>query len=164
MNVDSLSADAVLDGVGQNRPELRRLVDLYLARKPERVLEIGVWYGGTLREWLTNAADTATVVAVDPEHQNPNLYEKWKKPGSIFHAVTGRTGSEQTDNIIRSHGPYDWVFVDGDHADDAVEHDTALALEVTRPGGLILFHDIAADGYPPLAPRIAFDNLIAEQD
>lgn len=38
-------------------------------------------------------------------------------------------------------GWYDAVFIDGDHGRAGVEHDTALAREVVRPGGIIIWHD-----------------------
>ncbi len=44
--------------------ELARMVVLYRERKPRRVLEIGVWQGGTLREWIRNAPPGALIVAV----------------------------------------------------------------------------------------------------
>lgn len=35
----------------------------------------------------------------------------------------------------------DAAFIDGDHGWDAVQHDTDLALQLTRPGGIIIWHD-----------------------
>ena len=62
-------------GVGQVTAELDRAVTLYRRKRPQRVLEIGVWYGGTLRNWLDHAVNDATVVAVDIAHVNPAAYE-----------------------------------------------------------------------------------------
>lgn len=147
--------------VGQVPAELNRMRDLYIERAPKRVLEIGVFYGGTLREWLANAAPNATVVAVDPEHQNPNRYEGWRKPSTNLVVLTGR--SQDLTAEIAEHGPYDWVFIDGDHTQDAVDADLALALAMAAPGALILLHDIAAEGYPPTPPRITFDGIQSEK-
>lgn len=36
---------------------------------------------------------------------------------------------------------YDAVFIDGDHSVRGVIHDTALARNVVRPGGIIIWHD-----------------------
>lgn len=144
-------------GLGQVPAELDQLRDLYVERKPLSVLEIGVWFGGTLREWLTNAAPGATVVAVDPEHQNPNLYEQWTPEGVTLVVGTGR--SSDLEHLIREHSPYDWVFIDGDHSHDGVRADMELTTKLVRPGGLLLLHDIAAEGFPPLAPRIWFEAL-----
>jgi len=151
------------NGVGQNPAELDKVRELYVARKPKRVLEIGVWFGGTLREWLENATDGATVVAVDPEHQAPNRYPEWQKPDTNLVVVVGRTGGS-ADEKTREHAPYDWVFIDGDHSPDGVKNDIALTLPLVAEGGLLLLHDIAAEGYPPLAPRLEFDKLMETHD
>jgi len=37
--------------------------------------------------------------------------------------------------------PCDAVFIDGDHSTAGVMQDTRLALELTRPGGIIIWHD-----------------------
>jgi predicted O-methyltransferase YrrM len=37
--------------------------------------------------------------------------------------------------------PADAVFIDGDHGCLAVEHDSALARALVRPGGIIVYHD-----------------------
>lgn len=145
--------------VGQVPAELNRMRDLYIERAPKRVLEIGVFYGGTLREWLANAAPNATIVAVDPEHQNPNAYAGWRKPSTKLFILKGR--SQDLSVEIAGYAPYDWVFIDGDHTQDAVDADLALALRLTGPGGTILIHDIAAEGFPPTPPRIAFDRITA---
>lgn len=145
--------------VGQVPAELNRMRDLYIERAPKRVLEIGVFYGGTLREWLANAAPNATIVAVDPEHQNPNRYDGWKKPSTTLIVGTGRSQDVVIEAQIMLFAPFDWIFIDGDHAQDSVDADVALALQVAAPGGLVLLHDIAAEGYPPTPPRLAFDKL-----
>jgi hypothetical protein len=38
-------------------------------------------------------------------------------------------------------GFFDSAFIDGGHAYDIVENDTKLAIELVRPGGLIMWHD-----------------------
>lgn len=123
--------------VGQVPAELDRVRALYRERNPRRVLEIGVWYGGTLREWLATRPEL--VVAVDPEPRvDPS---DW--PYVIF--IKGYSQREETRRQIVSYAPYDWVFIDGDHDEGVVAQDVELALSVTRPGGLILLHDIVAD-------------------
>ncbi len=141
--------------VGQVVAELDQMRDLYVERAPRRVLEIGVYYGGTLREWLVNAAPDATVVAVDPQHRNPELYEGWRHGNTDLIVIDAR--AEDSHDEIEQHGPYDWVFIDGDHTDAAVLHDVSLCLPLVAPGGLMLIHDIAYDTETP--PRVEFDAL-----
>jgi predicted O-methyltransferase YrrM len=37
--------------------------------------------------------------------------------------------------------PCDAVFIDGDHSEGAVRHDSHLARALVRPGGIIVWHD-----------------------
>ena len=152
-----------MDGVpvGQVPAELDRLRALYKQERPSRVLEIGCWYGGTLREWLTQG-NPDVVVAIDPTHMNTGQYEGWRRKGTELHVGHGESQSAEMLALIRAHGPYDWIFIDGDHSVDAVGNDVTLALGVARAGALILLHDITTDGiYPPTAPRDEFDSFIA---
>ncbi len=148
--------------VGQVPAELDQLRRLYLERQPKTVLEIGVYYGGTLREWLTYAAPNATVVAVDPHHLSPNLYAKWWKADTTVVIVDGRT-EDETD-MIQFHAPYDWVFVDGDHTEAAVRIDICLTLPLINPGGLLLIHDVVWDGDEWLPPRVCYEELLEDHD
>lgn len=140
--------------VGQVQAELDQMRDLYVERAPKKVLEIGVYYGGTLREWLTHAASNGTVVAVDPDHKNPELYEGWTRELTRLVVAHGRT-SEVTD-LIKFHAPYDWVFIDGDHSEAGVRFDISFTLPLVRKGGLMLIHDILPDHIPP---RVCFEEL-----
>lgn len=47
----------------QIQSELAQVLELYRDRRPKRVLEIGTWQGGTLREWMSGDPDL--VVSVD---------------------------------------------------------------------------------------------------
>lgn len=134
--------------------ELEPMVALYRKRKPLKVLEIGCWDGGTLRVWLKYAKPGATIVAVDLEHRNSDAYEGWRKPHTELHAYTGPSQAAEQVEAIRSHAPYDWVFIDGDHGDYGVRTDVATCLHLVRLGGLMLLHDIEAPAgygsvYPP---------------
>jgi hypothetical protein len=49
--------------------------------------------------------------------------------------------SRQWDTRNYPQGFFDTVFVDGGHADDVVANDTRLAMELVKPGGLVMWHD-----------------------
>jgi predicted O-methyltransferase YrrM len=149
--------------VGQVPEELAQLVTLYKERRPKRVLEIGVWHGGTLREWLAGWPDL--VVAVDPDPQLPRGFNRRVKHGTEFVLITGRSQAAETVDGIRNHAPYDWIFIDGDHERTAVKADADLALSVVAPGGLILLHDITTDGlYDATGPEMIFRLLREEHE
>ncbi len=148
--------DVYAPEVGQSPAELRKAVALYRRIKPQRVLEIGVLYGGTLRAWLTGSPQL--VVAVDPAPRcHPSEFDR---NGTELVLLTGRSQNADVQEEIRRRGPYDWVFIDGDHSYDAVKADADLALTITRPGGYILFHDIVPpDGWEPTPPGRIFEEL-----
>ena len=80
-------------GVGQIPAELEQVRAIYRKKKPKAVLEIGVWYGGTLREWMT-LGKPKKVVAVDPAHANPSQYESWRSPSTELVIISGRSQDE----------------------------------------------------------------------
>lgn len=137
----------------QVQSELAQMTRLYMQAKPERVLEIGTWEGGTLRVWLRHAAPAATVVAVDLRHRKRARYEQWRQSDTCLYVVTGSSQEQQTMRDIRDYAPYDWAFVDGDHDSEAVRSDVALCLPLIRDGGHLLLHDVyppdGDDSYPP---------------
>jgi predicted O-methyltransferase YrrM len=142
--------------------ELERMLALHAEAKPRRLLEIGCWDGGTLREWLRHAPGRATVVAVDPNHLNHSAYDEWRKPSTRLVVGYGLSQSESMVDLIREHAPYDWVFIDGDHGYGAVRHDVDVCLPLVSPGGLLLLHDITpAEGETVTGPSAVLDELEA---
>jgi len=133
--------------------ELEQMMALHARKKPRRLLEIGCWDGGTLREWLTNARPKSTIVAVDLEHRNRAAYDEWRKPDTNLILGTGSSQSDEMIALMQAHAPYDWVFVDGDHENWAVRSDVNVTLPLVKPGGVLLLHDITPpagmDTYPP---------------
>ncbi len=141
--------DVYAPEVGQSPAELRQAVALYRKSGARRVLEIGVYYGGSLNAWL--AEEPALVVAVDPEFRGLDFREN-VKPDTELIEINGRSQDLDVMDQIREHGPYDWVFIDGDHQYEAVASDARLALSVISTGGHILFHDIVPPPGEPTTP------------
>ena len=147
----------------QVRSEIDPVLDIYRDRKPERVLEIGSWDGGTIQLWLENAAPGAMVVAVDLHHRNAAAYEQWQRADVEFVTVTGDSHSEEIADAVRAHGPYDWVFVDGDHSDYGVRADVAVTMPLIRAGGVLVLHDITPGvGWASYPPGVLCDELEAQ--
>ncbi len=144
--------------------ELEQMMVLYRNVKPERVLEIGCWDGGTLKEWMT-ASPPHVLVAVDLEHRNHGAYEDWLHPDTSFYWYADDSKSERAVKMMQSHAPYDWVFIDGDHGDEGVAADVRNCLPLVREGGLMLLHDVQAGtdfGGGDYGPRKELHKLAAE--
>ena len=145
----------------QVQSELDEMVAIYAARQPKRVLEIGTWDGGTLREWLTGGAPEV-VVAVDLEHRQPEAYEEWRSPGTQLFVITGSSLEDSTRDAIRVLGPFDWVLIDGDHEDDGVRGDWEFVSTVLAAGAVVCFHDITPpDFMQDYPPGVLVDELEA---
>jgi len=121
--------------------ELWQMVDLYVLSSPQRVLEVGTWQGGTLREWLVNAAPEAEIFALDLEHPNEDAYMDWMTDSTltIYRADSQEPAGRQ---FIVQNAPYDWVFIDADHGYGCVSNDVQTCLPLIREGGHLVLHDI----------------------
>ncbi len=132
--------------------EFEQVLDLYRAAAPKRVLEIGTAAGGTLYHWLRHATKGATVVTVDfPEPAytlDRDLCRTWRPPGVGLQMISGDSHDSRTVAEVREHGPYDWVFIDGDHRYEQCATDVSLYWPMLTQDGHLLLHDIALDvGY-----------------
>jgi predicted O-methyltransferase YrrM len=126
----------------QVRSEFDHLAATYRNMRPQRVLEIGVWMGGTLRVWLRDCGRSARVVAVDLDHPNRDAYSGWTKYDTSLVVEYGRSQDPNTVTKIQRHAPYDFVFIDGDHGYAAVRADVDVCLPLVSPGGVLAMHDI----------------------
>ena len=143
----------------QHAAELDALLELYTARKPRRVLEIGTYEGGTLYHWLKGRPKI--VVSVDDFSMggdNRSLYPGWTPARTRLEVVAGSSRDPETFEAVAPLAPFDWAFIDADHSYPAVRADWELYLPLCE--GVIAFHDIL----PPSAdhPEIQVSALWAE--
>lgn len=133
-----------------NHGELERLITLVAAVEPTTVLEFGINAGRTAEAILAHVPGVLRYIGIDvpPGHLTPAQTQRNEVPRIAGEEVLGdprvqlivREGGSHAVNV--SELPYcDAVFIDGDHARAGVENDTMLALQRTRPGGVIIWHD-----------------------
>lgn len=135
---------------------------LYRDLAPTSVLEIGCWDGGTLKVWLEGCGPDATIVAVDPAHRNPDAYPGWTRPDTNLVVIDGYSQEHNVIRQVAEHAPFDWVFIDGDHADAPVRSDVHAFMPMVRPGGFMLLHDITPQaGDQSTPPGVLLDELEA---
>lgn len=115
------------------------------------LLEIGSNFGGSLKRMAAVMPRGSKIVSVDldldktPKFLNPidTLKENCRKIGMLGANVElfiGDSHSKQTIEAVRRHGPFEFVFIDGDHTYDGVKADW----ENYGPmGKIVAFHDIA---------------------
>jgi predicted O-methyltransferase YrrM len=152
--------------------ETARLIELAADRE---VLEIGSAYGYSA---IKMAPVARSVVAVDPHEWITGSLEIMRANieahglGNKIEVLVAE--SEEALTAAHSLGlRYGLIFIDGDHADAAVERDARLALRVVADDGTIAFHDYdeetcpgvrnALDSLFPLGPTRLTDSLFEVQ-
>ncbi len=108
--------------------EIQTLIDLICF--PQRILEIGVWHGGTLERWV-ELADT--VVGVDLDTSEIELAD-----GVVL--IEGSSQDPAVVAAVAEFAPFDFAFIDADHTYQSVRADW----DNYRPlvNGIVAFHDI----------------------
>lgn len=139
-----------LDQRYMNPGELEILIALIRSVNPRGVLEIGVNSGRTARAILDPVPGIEHYQGVDvlPGYLTERKVQRREiphEPGCMA------KGDLRFELILRARGSLDLsasdlrqcdaVFIDGDHGRKAVTHDTQLARQVVRPGGIIIWHD-----------------------
>jgi cephalosporin hydroxylase len=147
--------------VFQRPEELDQLLDRYRERKPRRVLEIGVYYGGTLKQWAQHARRGALVVGVDrfdiPRADPRERARTWARKGVRLELIEGDSGDPATVAQVQALGPFDWIMIDADHTLPAAVRDWTIYRTMAAPGAVVVFHDIVAD--PRFHPEIQVPEL-----
>lgn len=133
-----------------------------LAQGTRRLFEFGTCTGRTAYTWARNSPPDAkiTTLTLSPEQRQAYQESARDRPTDTQIALREScflsfyySGTEVEPKIEQLFGdskeldetPYlgqiDVVFVDGSHAYSYVASDTAKALRMVRPGGLVLWHD-----------------------
>lgn len=122
----------------QSEWELQHLLGIVERLEPQRILEVGAMYGGTLWHWLQHAV--LSVVVVDDEMRRASEWEEWEEHfGPDLYLVQGLSQDPEVIEKARSLGPYDFAFIDGDHRYESVSTDYANYGPLAK---VVAFHDI----------------------
>ncbi|HEX3436509.1 MAG TPA: class I SAM-dependent methyltransferase [Pseudacidobacterium sp.] len=139
----------------QVRSEIKPLLEMVRGMRPRTVLEIGTARGGTLFLWTRVVAENAHLISIDlPGGAFGGGYAWWRKPVYQSFATSKqkldllRGNSHSMDALTRIRKlldgePVDLLFIDAGHTYDDVQQDFSMYSPLVRPGGLIVFHDIA---------------------
>ena len=141
-----------------------------LARDATRMFEFGTCTGKTAYLWARNLPPGGTVTTLTLGPDDTGAYQSAPGDDPLAESYAREesrlsrflyTGTAAAGRIMQLHGdskrfdpgPYagscDVVFVDGSHAYSYVASDSAKALTMVRPGGLVLWHD-----YSPESPGV----------
>jgi Methyltransferase domain len=133
-----------------------------LAQRARRLFEFGTCTGRTAYLWARNSPADARITTLTLSPDELQAYRQSVKDHLADTEIALRescfrnfyySGTEVEPKIEQLYGDskeldetaylgrFDLVFIDGSHAYSYVASDTAKALRMVRPGGLILWHD-----------------------
>lgn len=123
----------------------------------KKALEIGTFKGGSARI-ISHAFDMkgyGTLCCVDRNmaRVEPYLEDEMKHRVGFYEG----NSPEKTDEVGKEKGPFDFVFVDGNHGYKNVLEDGNVAFKYLKSNGIICFHDLCMK---PV--RMAIDEFIVE--
>jgi predicted O-methyltransferase YrrM len=135
--------------------EIVPLLEDVKSLNPQTVIEIGTHRGGTLYLWARLARPDAILVSIDlpggkfgggySPFRAP-IYHRFAQKRQKLHLMRANSHSESTleeTKRLLSGRPIDLLFIDGDHSYEGVKKDWEMYAPLVRPGGLIVFHDVA---------------------
>lgn len=122
-------------GASQDPFELFKLMEVVDQIRPERILEIGVHRGLSIKAWRQAWPD-AEIVGIDTDFSHLEFED--------FMCVECDSHDPKTAELIAelSPGRFDFVFVDGDHSLEGVRKDYEIYKNFVEDGGIMAFHDI----------------------
>jgi hypothetical protein len=142
----------------QHAVELWWLIDQLNDLQPSSILEVGggatSFFWGVFAPTVSLTLDTYSdsvpagteeclVFAEYPHYDGNPLYSGAK----TFVCDSHR---QETLDSVSAFGPFDFLFIDGDHSRVGIEQDIKMYVPLVNPGGLVAFHDWDHHGtYPP---------------
>jgi predicted O-methyltransferase YrrM len=154
----------------QIEAELAELVTEVRRLNPANVLEIGTARGGTLFLWTRLAQPDAIVVSIDLRggkfgggysRWRGHVYRRFRRKHQRLHLLREDSHEPRTFNKTRElfrGRQIDLLFIDGDHTYEGVKKDWEMYSGLVRPGGLIVFHDIAGN-YDDTQVKTLWDSI-----
>ena len=147
--------------------ESKLIITACLNRAPANVLEIGTCRGKTTANMAKVLLPTGgELVSVDviskpdslPTEQNGEVPGKECQAGEEIPAeyrdfvkleLIDPNDDDALNQICIKYGPFDVIFIDGDHSYSGVSHDRNVVKRHVKRDGVILLHDIWWDVFPP---------------
>lgn len=124
-------------GASQDAFELRQMLETVAQLKPKKILEIGVHTGNGLKAFR-DAFPGADLYGLELETQ----YLQFKD----FVLIEGDSTKPDIIRLVQDYGPFDFIFIDGDHTYEGVKADWENYHTMVRPGGAVGFHDTSRMG------------------
>jgi predicted O-methyltransferase YrrM len=126
------------------------LYHLVLAKRPERLLEIGTYQAGTSQVLATalNRVGSGTLYTIDPFGRDicPPIIRGW--PQALQQQVRFYPFDSGIffDKVIHDGITFDMIFIDGNHEVEYAAFDLACSARVIERGGLVVLDNVSQPG------------------
>jgi predicted O-methyltransferase YrrM len=138
-------------------------VEEYLGQRPRKILDIGTNKGGTALMFQHIASEGC--ISIDIRGREVGIPDAWFPK---VHFIVGDSSSPEVIAEIQQNGPYDLIFIDGDHSYDGTKKDWELAKTLISSPGVIGFHDIGFRRYKDMDSEIycgvVFEEIVNGQE
>ena len=119
--------------------DLYSLLALLQQKNPKSIFEFGFMRGGTFYHYFLNSKENTTVHSLDMNpHNMPVMIKQLMAENPQLKLHVGN--SLQLDTAPFA-GQMDFIYIDGAHDYETVKVDTANAIKMLSPGGLIVWDD-----------------------
>ena len=129
-----------------------------LSGQARRIVEIGVYEGGSAVEIVRRMPDEGELHLIDPFGKQPGALPRdwagteWATRRTVARAARGGPtiiwhAVRSEDAVVGWSEPIDLLFIDGDHLEPGVQLDWDLWHQHVKPGGHVAFHD-SREGKP----------------
>lgn len=136
-------------------PEMLALAGVCQQIKPLRVFEFGTYTGVSTLVMAMNTPDNAEIFTLDLDPDRRETHHHGSGVGgfpdfvvgqqfqktAVAHKIHQRFGDSKTFDFSPFFNSMDLVLVDADHTYQFVKHDTQVAFQLLKAGGVILWDD-----------------------
>lgn len=159
--------------ISQSSSELEAFIDVLREEGVRRFLEIGSRFGGSLDRIARALPVGSRIVSVDSGKgmggRRPGAQQSLRQvvaelaaDGYDAHLIIGHSQAPGIVRKAKALGPFDAVFIDGDHELAGVTQDWR---NYGKGAAIVGFHDIAwrePEGFPPYAKKVEVPQLWAD--
>jgi len=137
--------------IQQVEDELYEFLHLLFNNNVKSVLQIGLGHFASTHFALSLLVDKICTVEYDDLHVQRYLDEINRTKETI---ICGDSTSEEVIQQARELGPFDCVFIDGNHSYEYVKKDLENYSELVNVGGIVSLHDANFEGDRYGTPRV----------
>ena len=140
--------------IQQVKEELRDFLRLLIDNNVKKILQIGLGHFGSTQFCLSLICDEVVTVEYDIKNISNYSNREILYNQNIEKFIFGDSTSMDVLDKTKNSGPYDAVFIDGNHSYEYVKKDYENYSKFVKNDGIIAFHDALLEGNRYGTPRV----------